>query len=187
MQAQRRAVIANLRHLAAENFENRAEIAKLDSDAYEQASDKLNGVFEDVRHTITLVHDTRTLGQLTVYGGMQHCTLCTLCKRCYKPARKQCVTHYIKVTERVAVMLNTLCQWLMQEVKQRQVRKPKPKDDGSAPVVVPALITTNKKEKDAQELRLIALRKALAKQHAAHPDKEMLDFSVLINPNSFTQ
>jgi hypothetical protein len=36
MQAQRRAVIANLRHLAAENFENRAEIAKLDSDAYEQ-------------------------------------------------------------------------------------------------------------------------------------------------------
>jgi hypothetical protein len=76
---------------------------------------------------------------------MQHCPLCTLCTRCYKPARKQCVTHYIKVTERVGVMLNTLCQWLMQEVKQRQIRVPKPKDDGSAPIIVPALITTNKK------------------------------------------
>eukprot|EP00953_Heterococcus_sp_UTEX-ZZ885_P040395 20647-Heterococcus_DN1.PRE.1 len=52
---------------------------------------------------------------------------------------------------------------------------------------VPLLLLLDSDEKDAQELRLIALRKALAKQHAAHPDKEMLDFSVLINPNSFTQ
>jgi hypothetical protein len=63
----------------------------------------------------------------------------------YTTMCKQCVTHYYTGTKHFAVMLNTLCQWLWQEVKQRQVRVPKPKDDGSAPVIVPALITTNKK------------------------------------------
>ena len=36
-----------------------------------QATDKLNGGFGDVLHTMTLVQDARVFGQLTVYGSRQ--------------------------------------------------------------------------------------------------------------------